>query len=134
MISPWQIYWVMQLDSISSGLTFITCLGLAVAGVSILWNTISKNDASEFPSLCNVEELKIQWQSRDKWRNRILAFILPLFFINMLIPSSKTAAAMIVIPAIANNERFQSEASELYDLAKIGLKRLVAEEPKKDDP
>lgn len=134
MISPWQIYWVMQLDSISSGLTFITCLGLAVAGGSILWNTLSKNDASEFPSLCNVEERKIQWQSRDKWRNRILAFILPLFFINMLIPSSKTAAAMIVIPAIANNERFQSEASELYDLAKIGLKRLVAEEPKKDDP
>lgn len=133
MISPWQIYWVMQLDSISAGLTFITCFGLVIVGGSILWNTLSKNDAKEFPSLCNVEERKIQWESRDKWRNRTLLFILPLFFFNMLIPSSKTAAAMIVIPAIANNQRVQSEASELYDLAKIGLKKLVTEEPKKDE-
>lgn len=131
MISTWQIYLVMQLDSVSAGLTFISCLGLTVVGVSIVWNTLSKADAKEFPYTTDHEARKVQWESRDKWRNRILVFILPLFFINMLIPSSKTAAAMIVIPAIANNERFQAEAGDLYQLAKQGLKKLVADEQDK---
>ncbi len=133
MISPAKIYFVMQLDSVSAGLAFITCLGFAVVGVSIVWNALSKADADAFPSITDREARKVQWQSRDKWRNRILAFILPLFFINMIIPSSRTAAAMIVIPAIANNERFQAEASDLYDLAKQGLKKIVATDDEKPE-
>lgn len=135
MISSWTVYLVMQLDSISSGLTFLTCLGLSVVAVSILWNAISKADANEFPSITDVDARKVQWVSRDKWRNRTLVFVLPLFFINMLIPSSKTAAAMLVIPAIANNAKFRAEASDLYDLAKKGLEKVVAvDPPKKEEP
>lgn len=34
---------------------------------------------------------------------------------------------MFVIPAIVNNEKVQDEAEELYQLAKQGLKQIVAD-------
>jgi hypothetical protein len=45
-----------------------------------------------------------------------------------LLPSTKTAAAMVVLPAIANNETLHTEAGELYGLAKQALKEAVGAE------
>ena len=39
-------------------------------------------------------------------------------------PSSKTAAAMFVIPAIANNENVKKVASGIYDLAVEWMEEL----------
>lgn len=40
---------------------------------------------------------------------------------------------MLVIPAILNNEKIQDEAGELYQLAKQGLQRIVADEKQSED-
>ena len=42
-----------------------------------------------------------------------------------LIPSSKTIAMMVAIPAIANSEPIQKDLPELYQLAKEALKEQI---------
>jgi hypothetical protein len=53
--------------------------------------------------------------------------LLICIILSALLPDSKTAAAMYVIPAIANNETIKAESKEIYELAKEGLKKLVEE-------
>ncbi len=114
MISPWEIYWVMQLDAIRCASVVVCVLG----GTGLLLAHTMAFDSYD--------------EERSMKRVKCAA---PLLLIPMLaatfLPSSKTAAAMIVIPAIANNERFQAEASDLYDLAKQGLKKIVATDEEK---
>lgn len=43
----------------------------------------------------------------------------------VLIPSSKTIAMMVAIPAIANSEPIQKDLPELYQLAKEALKEQI---------
>lgn len=119
MISPWQIYWVMQLDTIGTAAGFCAFFGIAVVG--FFWFGAIESDGEEIKFWMKLASLvSFGW--------------IGILLVAIFLPSSKTAAAMVVIPAIANNEKFQSEASELYELAKDGLKKLVAEEPKKDEP
>lgn len=58
----------------------------------------------------------------------ILSISIPLLIIGTLLPSSRTAAAMIVVPALTSKEVVEpvaGEAKELYDLAKEALKNLA---------
>lgn len=109
MISPFEIYLVMQLDSL---------VGLSIAfsllfGAATLFAVFSAfDDAFDRPILVI---------------SMTAAPFLVAVLTATLLPSSKTAAAMIVIPAIANNEKIQDEAGELYQLAKQGLKQIVAD-------
>lgn len=45
--------------------------------------------------------------------------------ITSALPSTRTLAAMIVLPELVNNEQIQNEAGELYGLAKEALKQAV---------
>lgn len=109
MISPFEIYLVMQLDSlVGLAVCFSIFFGIAtlVAVVGVV------GDDLERPIFALVVTA-----------GPFLAAVLTA----AILPSSKTAAAMIVIPAIANNEKIQDEAGELYQLAKQGLKQVVAD-------
>lgn len=52
-----------------------------------------------------------------------------LLLIAVTVPNTKEAAAVYLIPAIANNQTVQQESSELYQLLKGYLKSVA--EPKK---
>ncbi|NGM56522.1 hypothetical protein G5C63_19645 [Stenotrophomonas pavanii] len=114
MISAWEIYWVMQLDTIrfASGLASIAGLAALVFLVPVAVDAYDDGKAMKRVLLVSP------------------MLLIPIAAATFL-PSSKTAAAMIVIPAIANNERFQAEAGDLYQLAKQGLQKLVADEQDK---
>ena len=127
MVSAWDVYWVMQLDSISCGLSILSIGGLLVAAALTIANAASRYDTDMFPSLCDREERKASWAVRAKARKRVLAVALTLFVINSFVPSTKTAAAMVVLPAIANNQTLQREAGELYGIAKQALKEAVSD-------
>lgn len=114
MISSWEIYWVMQLDTINNFAGFASFIGLI--GVPFVWGFVL-SETEGMATRIAASAITTMW-----------AFALSLA---VFLPSSKTAAAMIVIPAIANNERFQAEAGDLYQLAKQGLQKLVAEEQDK---
>ena len=130
-ISPWEIYWVLQLDSISAALLFLSVSGIVISIALTIWNGLSRYDANEYPTLCNREEREAAWAVRGAIRRVILAVSLPLFAINAFIPSSKTMAAMIIVPAIANNDTIQREAGDLYALAKAALRDAVKPDSKK---
>lgn len=129
-ISAWEIYWVLQLDSISAALSFLSAGGIMIAVALTIWNGLSRLDTSEFPLLCNEDERKAAWASRAAIRRTLLAISLPLFAINAFVPSSKTMAAVIVVPAIANNDAIKREAGELYQLAKEALREVVKPDAK----
>lgn len=116
MISPWEIYWVMQLDAINTfaGLASFT----GIFAVMAVWGFVLSETDGLVPRIA-ASALTAMW-----------AIVLA---VAVFLPTSKTAAAMIVIPDIANNERFQAEASDLYDLAKQGLKKIVATDEEKPE-
>lgn len=107
MIDAWDIYWVLQLDAINTAAITLTVLG--AAAVFIAW--LAHFDPGTRLSIAVPMVLTPAW---------MLVFALAVF-----LPSTKTAAAMFVIPAIANNEAIQNEAGELYDLAKDALRQAA---------
>lgn len=118
MINPWIIYFVLMLDDIKRMFHvafFITLVIVILLGFLCL---ISGGEAIP----------------RHTYR-RLVKWLLPVSMVSFLfanlLPSPKVAAAMYVIPAIANNETVQREASELYQLAKRGLQELVPPPPKR---
>lgn len=113
MISPWDIYWVMQLDRIIDLFTGITIAGGVGALLALCMTPVWVDGSMCAPKL-------------RKWIVGVpLAVLLFGAAGAAFIPSTKTAAAMIVVPAIANNETIQEEAGDLYKIAKEGLRELV---------
>lgn len=112
-MNAWTIYWVMQLDSINSGvalLTFFGCLACPFLWLYVLEETegLGARVLATFASF----------------------FAAVLVALAILLPSSKTAAAMVILPAIANNEQVQKEAGDLYALAKQAQTNLAKPEGK----
>ena len=118
MISPFEVYLIFQLDAIRG----------AAEGVLLISAIISA--ALIFVGCMAASEGVLSW----KLYAYIVAITGSITFGSLLtvalVPSSKSAAAIILIPAIANNESVQAEASELYTLAKEGLRTLVSDEKK----
>lgn len=113
-ISPWTIYWVLQLDSIRAALSF-ACFVIACAALFGFLYCVDERKRLVVPTLLSV-----------------LAAI--VFTAAAFLPSTKTAAAMVVVPAIANNPRIQSEAGDLYQLAKEALEQAVHPDATKAKP
>lgn len=116
MISAWDVYWVMQLDSIGMGLGF-SGLILIVFGSLVFYACVESDDYRgiwiAIPSVA-------------------LAFI---FWIgNAFLPSSKTAAAMYIVPRLTSGEAIEAmkpEARELYELAKDAIRELATDKKRK---
>jgi len=118
VISPWTVYWIMQLSTIKLALILLPVASFFVVGFL--------GCATDGDAVYDERAGKFL-----KWTKIWLAWVIACFAIAPFVPSSKTAAAMVLIPAIANNETVQKEAGELYQLAKDGLKELVKPEEKK---
>ena len=114
-ISPWTIYWVMQLDSIGMAAMLMSFVG---AGILFLAWLYVVTEAESLAGYVAASAATLVW--------------LVVLAAAIFLPSTKTAAAMFVIPAVANNQTIQREAGELYDLAKQAL-RNAADLPKKAD-
>ncbi len=118
MIDKWDVYWVMQMDSITASAVAAAVLCGAAGG---------------FVGFIGIEEDDSQLR---KWG---VVFLIPAMFCAIaatFLPSSKTAAAMILVPALTLDqviEPVSAEALELYALAKKALTKL-ADEPAKEEP
>lgn len=115
MVSPFDVYLVMQLDSIGSMFLFFALVGSFVAVVLCLFGSIE-----EEPAVLS-------------WGRKVAAFAILSTLASGLLPSSKTAAAMILIPALTSEEvvaPVSAEARELYGLAKAALRNVAEREPK----
>lgn len=109
MISAWDVYWVLQLDSIA-GMFVIAAI---IFGLALIFT----------PFFYLLEEQKLPPHFK-----KMLATVIGCALVATFLPSSKTAAAMILVPALTAPEvvaPVTGEAKELYSLAKQALKDLA---------
>ena len=118
MITPFQVYLVMQLNSIIG--LFIAIA--VVSGIAIIAISVFVIDL--YPREERIPSMKLL-------KKFVTSFALSCLMI-AVIPSTQTAAAMIIIPALTSKEVTQplaKEGKELYDLAKRALTDMI-DEPK----
>lgn len=119
MISPWEVYFILQLDEIRGMFTFFAFMLGVGCFIAFFAGAILRDNYPEHPSYASGKRL------HDVIVPRLFFALLVCGAINSFIPSTKTMAAVVILPAIVNNETVQKEAGDLYALAKQGLKELV---------
>ena len=129
-ISPLEIYFISLVDKIDAITEVIMFLsGLASAILLTFW-MIGK--AESYKTEEDDRTLKRLWRCSKIAVTCVICSTL----INTFIPSSKTIAAMYLIPAIVNNEHIQNSTSNalkmLEGLTKEWLEDFIKKEPKKD--
>ena len=115
-ITPFEIYLVMQLNSLC-WLLLILCT--VTGGVSVV---------SFINLLCISATLRDAFEERALFK-RILKISVPLNIVFLLLfvvtPSTKTVAAMYVIPNIVNNENVQKLPDEMLQLFRESIKGMM---------
>ena len=80
-----------------------------------------------FPALGASFEFDINPNVRIRWIKRILAALFSCLILAVFIPSTKTLAAMYVIPPIVNSESVQELPAEILSFVKEYLKDMKDE-------
>lgn len=137
MVSPFDVYLVMQLDAIRGALgAFGLVASVGAAFVAIFCATEARSQWSWDKE--TLEDRIARFAGYSKTAKRVLVAGLLSGLLSVGLPSSKTAAAMILIPALTSKEvvvPVAAEAKELYGLAKEALRGLAERkpEPKPED-
>ena len=109
-MSAWTVYWLFQLDSIGCTLSIFAWIAL-ISWCSITIFKWFQEDVDEYKKVSKVAK-SIGW---------------PMVFLCVLstiIPSTKTMAAIIVLPRIASAENLDTVASDAGDIYKLAMSRL----------
>jgi hypothetical protein len=143
------VYWVMQLDVFRLAFGVAGLLGTVGAIVGTCnaheqWRNASERLARvkgvQDPSYYRNEQAEYTQTMANceavlPFRKRMIACAVTLLLAAIAAPSSRTAAAMILVPKLTSPEVMQpigAEAKELYQLAKGALRNLAAKpEPQK---
>lgn len=114
MVSALEIYLIGVADEVSMFFGILTMLCTFVFGLLML-HVVSDGGT----------------EGQKKWLKIDICLLLCFFFSATITPSSKTLAAMYVVPAVVNSERLQSVGSDgleiLQELTKQWLKDLKDE-------
>jgi hypothetical protein len=134
MVSPFEVYLVMQLDSINALFGLLAGASALLAGGWLFIVAMS----TDFDFQASKEEKKVRLDAAKKFSFRTFLFGVACLVAAAFLPSTKTAAAMILIPALTSKEVVEpvaTEAKELYGLAKEALRGLAERkpEPKSED-
>jgi L-asparagine transporter-like permease len=132
-MSPWTLYWITTLDRIQALLicgistTIILVLGYII--ITCMHMDMEQHNLS--PEEKAAISTKMKKMGIYGWFITIVLSIILTF-----LPSTKSMAFIYIIPKVVNNETIQTEASEIYDLAKTYLKKQLESEvikPEKED-
>ena len=124
-ISPWLVYWLMQLDSICKFIDAVAIFGsILLIGLIIIrivckinakWNSSDQMFYDATTSLCKFSSI-----------------IIPIVvLINIFIPNTKTVAAMILIPPIVNNEQVQQIPDDILTFVRSVIKEYTFDNKEK---
>lgn len=104
-MSTWELYFLLKLDDIQNFFEAITVVSGIITGVTII-----------------VLTMENKWKTRWKFLPIILLTItLSFSILETLIPSTKQMAAIIVVPAIVNNEKIQELPNEIMELLGMSI-------------
>ena len=128
MLSPWTVYWVLQLDRIGGFFEVFAVLSGLAGVVLFLAFFISHTGCTD----SEAREFSVRLR-------QLLYWVTPVFLlfgaVNSLLPSTKTMCAVLTIPAVANSEVLQRDAASIYQLGMERLKEVLELESEvNDDP
>lgn len=116
-LTAWDIYWVTRLDEISIAMGISMWVMIFVCAIAAVVYCMS--------------DFKIT--GAKKLIYRLLPWIVGVTLVNTLIPNTKQAAAMYVLPAIVNSDAVQQLPGELTILAREWLHELRPSQVSKKD-
>lgn len=119
-ISPWTIYFWQLADSIKSLTDNIGIISMFLALVPLMLIICSGGEVLEDAHIGATLKKALKLGA-------IFGVVFSL--ISAFIPSSKTIAMMVVVPAVVNSEPIQKDLPELYKIGVEALKEQIA--PKK---
>jgi heme/copper-type cytochrome/quinol oxidase subunit 2 len=123
-MSPFLVYLLFQADSISDAMTFIAVMAGVAFVIALPLRLMAKSAADK------DEGAAIAYRMC-----RVVMWVCPLLIAaGMFMPSSKTIAAMIVLPKITTPQAIDTmskESRDIYDLAKKALANLADDKPAK---
>lgn len=129
IITAADIYWLTRLDGLKSIAT-VTCVAFGVASVFLLVAGIDCRNATrtsygELPWKQVPDEVA---RVKSKLMLRLLRWTAPAFLVAVaaavMIPTTKEAVAILVIPKVANSEGVQGLGSDLVGLAREWMEEL----------
>lgn len=116
-ITPYQMYWLVKLDNIQGFLGTLAFLVFALGAV------FTFRDFGAFDR--NVGFYRDRWLWVFSWIPGAI-----LGAVAVLIPSTKQMAAIVIVPAIVNNQKVQELPNKLLDLGYEWIEDL---KPKKGE-
>lgn len=124
-ISPWLIYWLMQLDSICKFVDAIAFLGFFLLVILTVIRIASKSA----PSYDNSAHA---FYDATTNLHRFSCVIIPIFIsLNVFMPNTKTVAAMVLIPPIVNNEQVQQIPDDILTFVRSVIKEYTFDNKEK---
>ena len=117
-ITPSEVYWVLQMDSILTSLYIIDAVAFAFGIVSAVIYIFPLSD----------DEAEAVF--RRSVRRVVLCSLVVFFFtlpLCMFLPDTKTLAAMKLIPAITNGEAMQRLSEDGKEIYHLGIEKIKQE-------
>lgn len=119
-ITPWDVYWVTRLSNISGTLTIIAVLLFFISITLLILGFCWRSTVRQY-SWDTDEGVKQKIELGEKTHRVLCKIIAPItlgtILLAMLVPCSHEAAAIIIIPKIANSEKVEKVGNTIYDLA-----------------
>ena len=117
MITPSAIYWITRFDDIRSGLGTTAFVAVALAVLTVVGFLSALEDVSRDNEM---KFIKVFFAVAAAFM--LLAGV--LMGVRTFVPTTRDAAAMAVLPALANSEKVQTVGNAVYDLAVEWLEEL----------
>ena len=111
-VTPSMIYWISAFDNIRNVALPIFIIGMIIGILTTMLYVVSK--VLEDEDDCAKATAGVLGPVLKRFVGPVVAISLAIL---AFAPSSKTLAAMYIVPAIANNEKVQDVGNRLYDLA-----------------
>lgn len=115
-MSSWTVYWILQLDAIhDTAMCFAILFGFAGLILSGVYISAKFENEKE---LCNLVK---------PYRNICIVFVIILIPLTTLLPTTRTACAIYLVPRIVESKVIQEDLPEIYNLAVERLKTELKE-------
>ena len=117
IITPMQMYWLTRLTPITSMLNCIITILVVVTVVFVIAAITMPFDI--FGEKTHIMRMRF---IKTTIATGILSFVFG--FVNVLTPTIRETAAILIVPRIANSEKVQTVGNQLYDLAVEWMEEL----------
>lgn len=124
-MSHWMMYGLLKLDDLVSFFVVLTIIAGGVSFIGLVFGYLMRHSMDGM-SFGLDEEAEAAAATRMIKRGRVAGVCaLGTLLIVMLVPTTKQAAAVWLVPKVMNNEAIQGDAQELYGLALEALEKQL---------